>query len=141
MILSPERAVFLRLITSPRVARLIGFQAYAIAVPKTAVLPFVIYKRASISRESHLAGPLYAPMVTLQIAAWAANHDTARELADEIRLALDGHIGTIAGITIQDMRLVSEVDDFLDPTAVGAQLPPAYEVRQAYSIRWNEATE
>lgn len=141
MILSPEKSVFLRLITTPGVARLVGFQVYSIAVPKTAALPFVIYKRASISRESHLSGPLYVPVVTLQIASWASTHDAARELADEVRLALDGHTGTIAGVTIQDMRLVSEVDDFLDPTAVGAQLPPAYEVRQAYSIRWNEATE
>jgi hypothetical protein len=38
------------------------------------------------------------------------------------------------------MRLVSEVDDFLDPTAVGAQLPPAYEVRQLFQVRWSEAT-
>jgi hypothetical protein len=38
------------------------------------------------------------------------------------------------------MRLMSETDDFLDPTAVGAQLPPAYEVRQLFQIRWEEAT-
>jgi hypothetical protein len=63
-----------------------------------------------------------------------------RELGDEVRLALDGHTGTLAGVTIQDMRLVSEVDDFLDPTMYGSQLPPAYEVRQLYQIRWQEAT-
>jgi hypothetical protein len=61
-------------------------------------------------------------------------------LADEVRLALDGHTGTLAGATIQDMRLMSETDDFLDPTVAGAQLPPAYEVRQLFQIRWNEAT-
>ena len=79
-------------------------------------------------------------MVNLQIACWALNYNSARELADEARLALDGHTGTKAGVTIQDMRLTSEVDDFLDPTDTGAQLPPAYEVRQLYQIRWSEAT-
>ena len=34
-----------------------------------------------------------------------------------------------------------EVDDFLDPTVSGSTLPPAYEVRQLYQIRWQEATE
>ncbi len=141
MIISPEKHVFQRLVTTPGVARLVGFQVFAIAVPKTATLPFVIYKRANISRDSHLAGPMFQPVVTLQIASWGMNYDTARELADEVRLALDGHTGTLAGVTIGDIRLVSEVDDFIDPTVMGAQLPPAYEVRQAYQIRWQEATE
>lgn len=141
MIISPEKHVFMRLVTTPRVARLVGFQVYPIAVPKNAVLPFCIYKRQNITRESHLAGPMFMPLVNLQIASWSTNYDGARELADEVRLALDGATGTLAGATIEDMRLVSETDDFLDPTVVGAQLPPAYEVRQLWQIRWQEATE
>lgn len=140
MIIAPEKHVFLRLVTAPRVARLVGFQVYPIAVPKNAVLPFCIYKRQNITRESHLTGPMFMPLVNLQIASWSTNYDGAREVADEVRLALDGATGTLAGVTIEDMRLVSETDDFLDPTAVGAQLPPAYEVRQLWQIRWQEAT-
>ena len=141
MIISPEKHIFQRLVTTPAVARLVGFQVFAIAVPKTAALPFVIYKRNNIIREPHLAGPMFQPVVNLQIASWGLYYDTARELADEVRLALDGHTGTLAGVTISDIRLVSETDDFLDPTVMGAQLPPAYEVRQLYQIRWSEATE
>jgi len=141
MILSPERHVFLKLVTKPEVARLVGFQVFAIGVPNGATLPFCVYKRANISRESTLSGPIFMPVVSLQIASWAAYYDAARELADEVRLALDGHTGTLAGVTISDMRLVSEVDDFLDPTATGSQLPSAYEVRQVYQIRWNESEE
>ena len=141
MILSPEKHVFQRLVTTPEVARLVGFQVYPIAVPKTAVLPFCVYKRNNITREAHLSGPLYQPVVHLQIASWALYYDAARELADEVRLALDGRTGTLSGVTISDIRLVSETDDYLDPAAVGAQLPPAYEVRQLFQIRWSEATE
>ena len=141
MIISPEKHVFQRLITTPAVARLVGFQVYPVAVPKNAVLPFCVYKRNNITRESALLGPIYQPVVNLQIASWALYYDTARELADEVRLALDGRIGTLSGVTIEDIRLVSETDDYLDPAAVGAQLPPAYEVRQLFQIRWQEATE
>ena len=141
MILSPEKHVFQRLVTTPEVATLIGFQVYPIAVPKNAVLPFCVYKRNNIAREPTMAGPLYVPVVHLQIASWALYYDAARELADAVRLALDGRTGTLAGVTISDMRLVSETDDYLDPAAVGAQLPPAYEVRQLFQIRWSEATE
>jgi hypothetical protein len=139
MIISPEKHIWLRLVTTPQVARVAGFQVYAVAVPKTAMMPFCVYRRANITRDSTLAGPIFLPLVNLQIATWGKNYDEARELADEVRLALDGRIGTLAGCTIHDMRLVSETDDYLDPSAVGAQLPPAYEVRQLYQIRWGES--
>lgn len=142
MLISPEKHVRLRLVTAPNVARLIGFQCYPIAVPKTnASLPFVIYRRQNIVRESNLAGPNFTPLVILQLSCWATFYDDARELGDEVRLALDGHTGTMAGATIEDMRLTSETDDFIDPVSTGSQLPPAYEVRQIYQVRWREATE
>lgn len=142
MLLSPERHVYMKLAGSPTVARLAGFQIYPIAVPKTgATMPLIAYRRVNILRESQLSGPMFQPVVSLQISCWALSYDVVRELADEVRLTLDGHTGTLAGVTISDMRLVSEVDDYIDPTEVGAQLPPAYEVRQLYSIRWHEATE
>lgn len=142
MLNSPEKHVYQKLVSTPAVARIVGFQVYPIAVPKTgASLPFIVYKRSNITRENSLTGPMFVPVVSLQIASWALSYDAVRELADEVRLALDGHTGTLAGTTIQDMRLASETDDFLDPTVAGAQLPPAYEVRQLFQIRWNEATE
>jgi hypothetical protein len=141
MLISPEKHVYQKLVSTPGVARIVGFQVYPIAVPKTgASLPFIVYKRSNITRETALSGPMFVPIVGLQIASWALSYDAVRELADEVRLALDGHTGTMAGATIQDMRLVSETDDFLDPTVAGAQLPPAYEVRQLFQIRWNEST-
>jgi hypothetical protein len=141
MLLSPEKHVYMKLASTPAVARLVGFQIYPIAVPKSgASMPLIAYRRVNIQRESTLTGPLFQPVVSLQISCWALSYDAVRELADEVRLALDGNTGTLAGVTISDMRLVSEVDDYIDPTEVGAQLPPAYEVRQLYSIRWSEAT-
>lgn len=140
MLVSPENYVYHRLVSTPAVARLVGFQVFAMAVPKSATFPFIVYKRANIAREGTMTGvSLFMPMVSLQIASWGLTYDGARQLADEVRLALDNNTGTAAGATIQDMRLVSETDDFLDPTAVGAQLPPAYEVRQLYQIRWQES--
>lgn len=140
MLSSPEKHIYNRLVTTPAVARIVGFNVYSIAVPKTgATLPFIVYRRANVTRERTLSGPIYMPIVSLQVASWALSYDAVRELADEVRLALDGHTGTSAGITIQDMWLQAETDDFVDPTATGAQLPPAYEVRQLYNIRWAES--
>jgi hypothetical protein len=139
LIIAPERHIYLRLITSPRVARLVGFGVYSMAVPKDAAFPFVVYKRAGVGRETSLGGPIFVPEVNLQFGCWARDTDAARELGDEMRLMLDGYIGTLANATIQDMRLISEVDDFLEPTVQGSQLPSAYEVRQMYRVRWQDA--
>jgi len=143
MIIQPEQHISLRLITEPRVARLAGFNVYPLAVPKDSPFPFILYRRANISRESTITsnGPIYVPIATIQIACWALSYDDARELADEVRLSLDGRTATFGNATIQDIRLISELDDFLDPTMQGAQLPPAYEVRQSYQVRWQEATQ
>jgi hypothetical protein len=138
MLLQPEKHIYQVLAGNPAVARRVGFRIYAVAVPKTD-FPFLVYKRANVARESTLSGPLYLPMVSIQVASWALTHDAARELADDVRLALDGRTGTLAGVTIEDMRLVSETDDFLDPTTVGSQMPPAYEVRQLWQARWQES--
>lgn len=137
---TPEKHLFQKLVTTPAVARLIGFQVYPIAVPKNAVLPFCVYKRNNIVREANLAGPTYVPTVSLQFASWALTYEGARDLSNEIRIALDGYTGDLCGVKITDVRLVSETDDYLDPTSIGSQLPPAYEVRQLYQVRWLEAT-
>jgi len=139
MLLTPENAVYHRLAANPRIAALVGFQIYPVAVPKGAEFPFLVYRRANISRQTSLNGPILMPEVNLQIASWAMTHDEARALADLVRIALNGYIGASAGVTIHDMRLVSETDDYLDPASVGAQLPPAYETRQLYQIRWTES--
>lgn len=139
MLISPEDAVVYRLTTFPWVARLVGFQVFPTAVTHDAELPFIVYRRANVPHESHLNGPILEPMVHLQVACWAATQDEARKLADQVRLGLNGHLATYQFATIHDMRLVSETDDYLDPIIVGAQLPPAYEVRQLYQIRWTES--
>lgn len=139
MLVTPESAVYHILASRPAVASLVGFQIYPVAVPNGAEFPFIVYRRANVSRQHALTGPILMPEVNLQIACWAMTHDEARTLADEVRVALNGNITTVAGCTIHDMRLVSETDDYLDPSAVGAQLPPAYETRQLYQIRWTES--
>lgn len=141
MIIEPERHIHLRIISSPATARLVGFNVYQIAVPKDATFPFVVYKRANTAREIALNAPLHLPVTSIQIAAWGTTPEMARELGDELRRMFHGYIGTLANATIQDMRLISEVDDFIDPIATGAQLPPAYEVRQLYHFRWQESDQ
>lgn len=137
MLILPEKAIYLTLVTTPSVARYVGFNVYPLAVPKTgASMPFVIYRRSGIVRDNMIAGLDFKPLVNIQLSIWGPTYDVAREVAYEVWRTLDGLSGTIANATIQEMRLTSEVDDFLDPLQTSSQLPPAYEVRQLYQLRW-----
>jgi hypothetical protein len=141
MIGTPEAYIHHTLASSAQIGRIVGLRIYAVAVPKTGGdFPFIVYKRSNITRESSLGGPQYLPLLSIQVASWATSYESARYLGDRVRLTLDGNIGTAVGCTINDIRLVSETDDFIDPQSSGAQLPLAYEVRQLYQIRWDEAT-
>jgi hypothetical protein len=138
MLILPERHIYLWLVTRPEVARLTGFNIYPIAVPKTgAQMPFIVYRRSSLNRDTQIAGLDIKPIVSMQVSIWGQTYDSVRELAYEVWNALDGRTGTLANATIQELRLMSEVDDFLDPVQTSSQLPPAYEVRQLYQLRWD----
>jgi ribosome-associated protein YbcJ (S4-like RNA binding protein) len=136
MIITPENAIRQRLLMSPRVIRHVGMKIFSVAVPKWASFPFIVYRRPNVGHEDSLNSPIEVPKLSIQVASWAESGDEAKEIANEVRIALNGHIATIAGCTIQSMRLVSETDDFLDPTNDGAQLPAGYETRQLYQVQW-----
>lgn len=137
--MTPEAYVTLKLLSNPCVARLIGGRAFNVFVPKAgSSMPFVAFRRGVSSNENTLSGPgpIGLPTTTFFVSAWAEDLATARELGDEVRKTLDGAIGTAAGITVVSLQLTSEMDDYVDPTPAGAQLPLAYEVRQVYQVRW-----
>lgn len=141
MLILPEKHIYLRLITDADVARHVGFNVYPMAVPKTgASMPFLVYRRAGVSKEPNIPGLQFKPIISLQVSCWAPTYDLAHEVSYEVWKSLDGYTGTLASVTIESMRLVSEEDDYLDPIQASAQLPQAYEVRQLYQIRWSEAT-
>ncbi len=137
--MTPEAYISYKLLSSPDVVGIIGLRAYNVFVPKADMeMPFVVYRRGQSNNENTLSGPgpTGLPMTTFFVSSWAETLGEARRLGDAVREALDGQIGTEAGMTIVSLSLTSEVDDYIDPAPAGAQLPLAYEVRQVYQVRW-----
>jgi hypothetical protein len=56
MLVSPENAVYHRLVSSPLVASIVGFNIFPVAVPKGAGFPFLVYRKANTRREHSLRG-------------------------------------------------------------------------------------
>jgi hypothetical protein len=97
----------------------------------------VTYRRAGIRREQTLKNPMGMPRVTLDFAIYGATYDQARDVADAMRVVLDGYGGTLDNISVEQTSLENEVDDFV--SLAGAELPPAYQITQTYDVMWKES--
>lgn len=133
---SPEQVLMRQLTQSPATARLVGYRVFPVLAPVSAAMPFVIYQRQQIERNQTLAAPLGLPRVSVQFDVYAATYEECRELADAIRVNLDGWTGSAYGVVVSQTSLESERDGFVQLD--GSELPPVYQVTQIYDVWWQE---
>jgi hypothetical protein len=76
------------------------------------------------------------PTVSLSVDLFAETYEATRELADAVRLCLDGWGGTTNNVRVANVSLTNEADGFV--TLAGGDLPPVYTVQMTFSILWQE---
>jgi hypothetical protein len=136
MMKSPEQVLMRQLTQSPEVARLVGLRVFPVLAPVSASLPFVVYQRSQIERNQTLASPLGLPRVSVQFDVYAATYEETRQLADAMRVNLDGWTGSAYGVVVSQTSLESERDGFVQLD--GSELPPVYQIIQIYDVWWQE---
>jgi hypothetical protein len=95
------------LIDTPVVSNLIGTRIYPNIVPQKAPMPAVTYQQISGPRLHDMQGAVGMCKARYQINCWAASYAKAKELAEVVRLTLDGY--SSAG-TIKVIHLANEGD-------------------------------
>lgn len=133
---SPEAVLRTALVGTSAVTSLVGTRIYPVLAPASAALPFVTWRRSGIQREQTLAGPMGLPRVTVEYSIYGTTYEEARQVADAMRVVLDGYGGTSDNTTVEQTSLEDESDDFVQ--LAGADLPPVYQVTQRYDCWWNE---
>ena len=133
---SPEAVLRSALIAAPAVSALVGNRIYPVLAPATAALPLVTWRRSGVQREQTLGLPMGMPRVSVEYSIYGTTYEQARELADSMRVVLDGYGGTADNTTVKQASLEDESDDFV--TLAGADLPPVYQVTQRYDCWWSE---
>lgn len=134
---SPEAVLRTALVSSTAVTSLVSTRIYPVLAPASATLPFVTWRRTGIQREQTLANPMGMPRVTLEYQVYGVTYDQTREVADAMRLVLDGYGGQSENTVVEQVSLENESDDFV--SLGGAEMPPAYQITQTYDIRWQES--
>jgi hypothetical protein len=133
---SPEAVLRTALVGTTAVTSLVGTRIYPVLAPASAALPFVTWRRSGIQREQTLAGPMGLPRVTVEYSIYGTTYEEARQVADAMRVVLDGYGGTADNTTVRQTSLEDESDDFVQ--LAGADLPPVYQVTQRYDCWWSE---
>lgn len=134
---SPEAVLRTALVGNTSVTTMVGTRIYPLLAPKTAALPFITWRRSGISREHTLAGPMGMPNVSVEMQSFAATYEDVRELADRVRVVLDGYGGTVNNVEVKHVSLEQESDDFVQ--LAGGDLPPVYQVTQTFNVLWQES--
>jgi hypothetical protein len=134
---SPEAVCRSALVADAAVAALVGTRVYPVIAPATADLPFVTFRRSGIQREHTLSGPMGMPVVQMTVDMYATTYEGVRELADRVRLSLDGYgTATAESVVVNNVSLDNEADGFVQ--LAGGEMPPVYSVTQTYSVIWVE---
>lgn len=132
----PESVLRSALVANTAVTSIVGSRIYPVLAPASAAVPFVTWRRSSVQREQTLGRPAGMPRVTVEYSIYGNTYEQTRELADAMRLVLDGYGGTADNTEVKQTSLEDESDDFA--TLAGADLPPVYQVTQRYDVWWNE---
>lgn len=84
-----EETVFTRLSTFAGLTALVGNRIYPMILPQGAVYPAVTYQRVSTyPRESCMGEDAGLARARIQVTAWAATFTGSKEVADQVRQAL-----------------------------------------------------
>lgn len=92
----PEQALRKILIDDVAVAGVVSARVYAHAVPQGGTLPAITYELDSAEPMATLAGHVGVTNNEFEVRCVAESYAAVKDLAEKVRLALDGYNGTVA---------------------------------------------
>lgn len=107
---SIEQALFTHVTSDATIAALIGTRLFPNKIPQGQPLPAAEYKQNKGDRVQTMDGPDGMVDAEYTIVCYAATYAQARELAEAVRKRLDGYSGVVAGVTIDVIMLIDELD-------------------------------
>lgn len=111
-----EEGLYIHLTTDSDVNNLISTRCYPVKLPQGFSLPALTYQRISGYRSYDLQGHTGRGIPRFQIDCWAGTYSAVRDLANKVRLALNGVNGDMGGENVEGVELVGDRDDFDEQT-------------------------
>ena len=115
---SIEESIYTQLSGHGGLSALVGTRIRPVTLGQDEKLPAVTFFEVSASRFSASGSDVGVVRKRFQISAWGASAPSARDVATQIRLALQRWNGTVGGIVIQDTYIENELDIYDPATEV-----------------------
>lgn len=119
------------------ITNLVATRIYPQIAKGNVSLPYVIYSRQNVDRHPTASGSSGIVTTTIRLTAFADFYDDALDLADQLRIALDGKQGAVGDSYFESCRLVAESDN-IDPVEFAQNEAPHF-VSQNYQIVHTES--
>ena len=94
-----EAGLWAYLQTKSSITSLVGTRVYSQFMPQLPTFPLIIYTKVAEERVSSHQGSSGLSRATIQIDCWADTDDESRNLAEQVRLVLDGYQGAMMIVT------------------------------------------
>ncbi len=105
-----ETAIYSILTGDDSVNALVGTRIYPQILPPEAAMPAIVYHHLNTGRDWTMNGPVNLTEPRFQINCFAATYEQVRDLANKVRLALNGYSGTSNGVKIWGIEVENEGD-------------------------------
>lgn len=109
-----EKRVVALLLADGTIGAAVGGRVSPVVLRQESGLPALVYRRLDSSPEYTLAGRGGWRSVLLQVVCWASEYETARGLAEAVRLALDGFSENAQAGSIRFVSVSDGADEFVE---------------------------
>ena len=110
--MSIEEALYTRLSTHAGLSALVGTRIYPSVMPQGVILPAVTYRQISGARVHAMGSDAGLARPRFQLSCWSTTYSQAKDVAAQLRAALQRWRGTLGGVTVQDTFIKDESDLF-----------------------------
>lgn len=107
-------AIRTRLLATANVAAIVGARVYPLRMPDNGDLPAITLEITSSRHVESMSGSSGLVAVGMAIDCWARSIDATHDLAEKVRLSLQGYRGTVGGHEIQGITEWRHTDAYED---------------------------
>lgn len=91
---------------------------YPLIADDNVTFPFVVYFRDNVEPTITKGGYSNTDIVTMNVVICSDNYKESLELANKVRLSLDGIRGTYTGVDIENSQFIGCTEDYSDKTFI-----------------------
>jgi hypothetical protein len=85
----------------PGLAALVSNRLYPQRLPESVTMPAIAYRRVSGERMMSHSGPSGVASPRYQMECWGMSYAEAKQVAEQVRIALDGYKGLMGSVPVQ----------------------------------------